>query len=68
MRIFTGNAHFFTPFCTIEQKNDYKEALISVNEKMNNYGHPDPNLISLLVAYGFNVERTDINGDLIVHL
>lgn len=45
-----------------------EEALISVNEKMNNYGHPDPDLISLLVAHGFNVNRTDIEGDLIVHL
>lgn len=48
------------------------EALISVdaNDPINNarYHHPDTQVINMYTSAGFSVERTDLQGDLIVNL
>lgn len=40
-----------------------KIALIGVG-KNNNFGHPSEETINLLKAYGINIYRTDINGEI----
>jgi competence protein ComEC len=40
-------------------------ALISVGED-NDYGHPAPSTLAALDARGFEVHRTDVEGDLAV--
>ena len=42
-----------------------KLALISVGEG-NRYGHPDPQVLERLVAYGCEIRRTDLEGTIII--
>ncbi len=41
-------------------------AVISVGE--NDFGHPSPEILSTLEAAGTAVARTDLDGDVLVHL